>query len=111
MSLIAILECRLLLLKVRSMVSVRNKNRHKSVFPGSDGRNGYEYALRPNDSDKNDKGRDDTKEDALHFRVVGDDLRLPVLNDRNFQMVTAYSLHLRRCRRYHLSEGGSFVNQ
>jgi hypothetical protein len=80
------------------------------VFPGSYGRNGYEYALRPDDSDKNDKARDDTKEDALHSRVVGHDLRLPVLNDRDLQMVTTYSLYLRRCRRYHLLEGGSFVN-
>jgi hypothetical protein len=81
------------------------------VFPGSEGRNGYENALRSNGGDENDKGSDDTEEDALHLRVVGDDLRLPVLDDRNFHVVTAYSLDLRRCRRYHLLDQKRVVYQ
>jgi hypothetical protein len=72
------------------------------VFQGSEGRNKYENALRSNDGDENDKGSDGTEEDALHLRVVGDDLWLPVLDDRSFHVVTAYSLDLRGCRRYHL---------
>ena len=74
---------------------------------------GTKNALRSNDGDENDKGSDATKEHALHLRVVGDNLRLPVLDDRNFHLVTAYGLTLRRCRRYHLSDQkeGSFTDQ
>ena len=72
------------------------------MLQGSEGRNEYENALRSNDGDENDKGGDGTEEDALHLRVVGDDLWLPVLDDRSFHVVTAYSLDLRGCRRYHL---------
>ena len=82
------------------------------MLPNSEGRNGYENALWSNDGDENDKSSDGTEEDALHLRVVGDDFRLPVLNNRNFQVVAAYSLDLRRCRRYHLLDHkGSFSSQ
>ena len=69
------------------------------MFRGSERKKkGRENALRSNDGDENDKGSDGTEEDALYLRVVGDDLRLPVLDNRDFHVVTAYSLDLRRCR-------------
>ena len=94
---ISFLECSLLLLKVRPMISV--KNRHKSLNQCS---RVWIYKkrdpLRPDGGDENDKGSDSTKEDALHLRIVRNDLRLPVLNDRSFHVVPAYRLDLRRCR-------------
>lgn len=67
--------------------------------------------LRPNHSDEDDESSDGAKEDALHLSIVGHDRGLPILDDRCFQMLPAYRLDLRGCRRYHLPFYESLIVQ
>lgn len=79
----AFLECSLMLVEVRTVVSIATYNQFVSCTGGSS------FVLRPNDDEHQRVCNDASDEDGLHFRIVLHEHGFPILDDRRFQVVTA----------------------